>query len=235
MLGDDHTCEKKRTFWTTRTSRTMSPDDKTASGLIQKSLDVLMVDRSGYLDSMVMPATPASPMFYASAQGDRILSPGRPDPDYPPFPNHGWAVFTGRMPTNGSSWHAGWPDPMGKGATPRWMSAGWGECLRGHWPQGAPPHLCIVGPDGACCVASQYGQLRPGRGQRALRAMLPRPQLTLVYQIPVVLPELARAGDEPWPSLDGHGSWSGIARLPRRVTATSGSDPKVPGGDVPPI
>ena len=109
VLGDDHTCEKKRTFWTTRTSRTMSPDDKTASGLIQKSLDVLTVDRSGYLDSMVMPATPASPMFYASAQGDRILSPGRLDPDYPPFPNHGWAVFTGRMPTNGSSWHAGWP------------------------------------------------------------------------------------------------------------------------------
>ena len=106
VLGDDHTCEKKRTFWTTRTSRTMSPDDKTASGLIQKSLDVLMVDRSGYLDSMVMPATPASPMFYASAQGDRILSPGRLDPDYPPFPNHGWAVFTGRMPTNGSSWHS---------------------------------------------------------------------------------------------------------------------------------
>lgn len=182
-----------------------------------------------------MPATPASPMFYASAQGDRIPSPGRLDPDYPPFPNHGWAVFTGRMPTNGSSWHAGWPDPMGKGATPRWMSAGWGECLRGHWPQGAPPHLCIVGPDGACCVASQYGQLRPGRGRRAPRAMLPRPQLTLEYQIPVVLPELARAGDEPWPSPDGHGSRSGIARLPRRVTATSGSDPKVPGGDVPPI
>ena len=182
-----------------------------------------------------MPATPASPMFYASAQGDRIPSPGRLDPDYPPFPNHGWAVFAGRMPTNGSSWHAGWPDPMGKGATPRWMSAGWGECLRGHWPQGAPPHLCIVGPDGACCVASQYGQLRPGRGQRAPRAMLPRPQLTLEYQIPVVLPELARAGDEPWPSLDGHGSRSGMARLPRRVTATSGSDPKVPGGDVPPI
>ena len=182
-----------------------------------------------------MPATPASPMFYASAQGDRIPSPGRLDPDYPPFPNHGWAVFAGRMPTNGSSWHAGWPDPMGKGATPRWMSAGWGECLRGHWPQGAPPHLCIVGPDGACCVASQYGQLRPGRGRRAPRAMLPRPQLTLEYQIPVVLPELARAGDEPWPSLDGHGSRSGMARLPRRVTATSGSDPKVPGGDVPPI
>ena len=52
-MGDDHTYEKKRTFWTTRTSRTMSPDDKTASGSIQKSLDVLTVDRSGYLDSMV--------------------------------------------------------------------------------------------------------------------------------------------------------------------------------------
>ena len=122
-MGDDHTCEKKRTFWTTRTSRTMSPDDKTASGLIQKSLDVLTVDRSGYLDSMVMPATPASPMFYASAQGDRILSPGRLDPDYPPFPNHGWAVFTGRMPTNGSSWHAGWPVEEGAFELGRFLGA----------------------------------------------------------------------------------------------------------------
>ena len=60
VLGDERTYVKKRTFWATRMSRTMSPDYKTASGSIQKSLDALMVDRSGYLTRLNNENTPES-------------------------------------------------------------------------------------------------------------------------------------------------------------------------------
>ena len=60
MLGDERTYEKKRTFRTTGTSRTMSPDHQAASGSAQGDSSVFLVSHDGYLDPVVVPTASAS-------------------------------------------------------------------------------------------------------------------------------------------------------------------------------
>ena len=74
VLGDEHTCVKKRMFWSPRSSRTMSFGDKTASWPAQGSSIFSSVDRTGYLVPEVMLTPVGIPLSYASAQEDRMLS-----------------------------------------------------------------------------------------------------------------------------------------------------------------
>ena len=135
VLGDEHTCVKKRMFWSPRSSRTMNFGDKTASWPAQGSSVFSSVDRTGYLVSEVMLTPVGIPLSYASAQEDRVLSLGHPDLDYPsssPPHYHGRASLFESKPAlaNRSSWCVLEGDPMGKGETPRWI----GACSRGRSP-----------------------------------------------------------------------------------------------------
>ena len=118
MLGDEHTCVKKRMFWSPRSSRTMSFGDKTASWPAQGSSIFSSVDRTGYLVPEVMLTPVGIPLSYASAQEDRMLSLGHPDLDYPsssPPHYHGRASLFESKPAlaNRSSWCVLDGDPMG--------------------------------------------------------------------------------------------------------------------------
>lgn len=174
MLGDEHTCVKKRMFWAPGSSRTMSFGDKTASWPTQRSLVSSSVDRTGYLVPEVMPTPMGISSSYASAQEDRILPLGHPDPDHPPSspPHyHGRASLAEGKPAlaNRSSWCVLDGDPTGKGETPRWIGAYRRDRSAWPWPLGGPPSMHLVGPDGACCVFPQGMTREPCRMRSGVR------------------------------------------------------------------